>query len=184
MRSNESYMDSPKKPSLVRRGFVIALSLGLLSCFVALVVPNSMRSMRSSKSTQVLTDLRMLDAAIDRYVLENNGGVSQNNFQGSQGSTPAETISSLKLQPLPNTKGLLEQMERPPVVIMSSSKSYVLPGAVGVETLFQKEDVKRPVIMSSSKSGAVITPGTAEAWGDELSRIINRPQSPPQTPAK
>ncbi len=174
-------MDSPKKPSLVRRGFVIVLSLTLLLCFLAVVVPSQMRSMKSTKSTQILNDLRMLDAAIDRYVLENERGASLSSSPESHESVPAETVDSLKLAPSLDAKGILEQ---PRVIIMSSSKSYVLPGALGVESLLKKEGDKPQAIMPSSKSGTVVAPGTMQALGDELSRIINRPQSPPQLPAK
>ena len=184
MRSDEGAMDSPKKPSLVRRGFVIVLALTLLLCFLAVVIPNQMRSMKSTKSTQILSDLRMLDAAIDRYVMEDGGGASLSSSPELHESGPAETVDSLKLAPSLDAKGILEQMEQPPVIIMSSSKSYVLPGALGVESLLKKEGDKPQAIMPSSKSGPVVAPGTVQALGDELSRIINRPQSPPQPPAK
>ena len=177
-------MDSPKKPSLVRRGFVITLSLTLLLCFLAVVIPNQMRSMKSTKSTQILSDLRMLDAAIDRYVLEIKGGASLGSSPESHASVRDETVDSLKLAPSLDAKGILEQMDQPPVVIMSSSKSYVLPGALGLESLLKKEGNKPQAIMPSSKSGPVVAPGTVQALSDELSRIINRPQSPPQPPAK
>ncbi len=165
-------MSSNQKPSLlVRRGFVIVLSLTLLFGFIALVVPNTTRTMKSTKSTQVLTDLRMLDAAIDRYVIES---------QKREPLSPAlaESLDSVTLKPSSDTRGVLEEMDKPRPVLAPSSKLIILPGTEAVKAIELNLN-KRPVIMSSSKSGAVITPGGVESfWGDELSRIINRQPSP------
>ena len=159
-------MSSNQNPSLVRRGFVIVLSLTLLFGFIALIVPNTMRTMKSTKSTQVLSDLRMLDAAIDQYVIEN------------QKREQAESVDSLTLKPSSDTRGVLEAMDKPLPVLAPSSKLIILPGTEAVKAIELNLN-KRPVIMSSSKSGPVVTPAGIESfWGDELSRIINR-QPPP-----
>ncbi len=158
-------MSSNQKPSLVRRGFVIVLSLTLLFGFIALVVPNTMRTMKSTKSTQVLTDLRMLDAAIDQYVIESN----------KQRSLP-ESVDSLIMKPSPDTRGILDQLDKSHLLLEPSAKGLVNEAVKAIDLLDLN---KRPVIMSSSKSGPVVTPAGIESfWGDELSRIINRQPSP------
>jgi type II secretory pathway pseudopilin PulG len=58
--------------SASRRFVAIFSSLGLLVLVLAVVVPNFLRSRKRARATQVLQDLRMIDAAIDQYVIENN----------------------------------------------------------------------------------------------------------------
>ena len=164
-------MSSNQKPSLVRRGFVIVLSLTLLFGFIALVVPKTMRTMKSTKSTQVLSDSRLLDAAIDQYVIES---------QKREPFSPAlaESVDSVTLKPSPDTRGVLEEMDKPRPVLAPSSKGIILLGTEAVKVIELNLN-KRPAIMPSSKSYQVVTPAGIESfWGDELSRIINR-QPPP-----
>jgi len=64
-------MPSNEKPPLVRRVFVIILAVFLFALFIAAsVVPNTMRSMKGTKSTQVLEDLRPFDALVNAHATE------------------------------------------------------------------------------------------------------------------
>ena len=164
-------MSSNQKPSLVRRGFVIVLSLTLLFGFIALVVPNTTRTMKGTKSTRILSDLRMLDAVIDQYVIES---------QKREPLSPAlaESVDSVTLKPSSDTRGVLEEMDKPRPVLAPSSKGIILLGTEAVKAIELNLN-KRPVIMPSSKSYQGITPAGIESlWGDELTKIINR-QPPP-----
>ena len=70
-----------QKLNTKRGGFTlveIMIVVAIIALLAAIAVPNFLRSRRRAQATQVLQDLRMIDAAIDQYAIENNksGGAS------------------------------------------------------------------------------------------------------------
>lgn len=60
------------KPS---RGFTlieIMIVVAIIALLAAIAVPNFLRARKRSQATHVLEDLRVIDAAIDQYAIENN----------------------------------------------------------------------------------------------------------------
>ena len=60
-----------------RGGFTlveIMIVVAIIALLAAIAVPNFLRSRKRSQATQVLEDLRIMDAAIDQYAIENNRG--------------------------------------------------------------------------------------------------------------
>jgi hypothetical protein len=112
-------MPSENKPPLVRRGFVIVLSLTMLVLYVAVAIPNNRRAMRGTKSTQILQDLRMLDAAVDQYVIE-----EQKRRTKDVTADPAE-LAKLRFDNRGTERGFIESTLEPEPVLMSSSKTYI-----------------------------------------------------------
>jgi prepilin-type N-terminal cleavage/methylation domain-containing protein len=58
-----------------RGGFTlveIMIVVAIIALLAAIAVPNFLRSRKRAQATQVLQDLRMIDAAIDQYAIENN----------------------------------------------------------------------------------------------------------------
>ena len=58
-----------------RAGFTlveIMIVVAIISVLAAIAVPGFMRARKRAQATKVLTDLRMIDAAVDQYALENN----------------------------------------------------------------------------------------------------------------
>jgi prepilin-type N-terminal cleavage/methylation domain-containing protein len=72
-----------QKLNTKRGGFTlveIMIVVAIIALLAAIAVPNFLRSRRRAQATQVLQDLRMIDAAIDQYAIENNksGGSAVN----------------------------------------------------------------------------------------------------------
>ena len=64
-----------------RGGFTlveIMIVVAIIALLASIAVPNFLRSRKRSQATQVLEDLRLIDAAVDQYAIENNkaGGTS------------------------------------------------------------------------------------------------------------
>ena len=58
-----------------RGGFTlveIMIVVAIIALLAAIAVPNFLRSRKRSQATAVLEDLRMIDAAVDLYAIENN----------------------------------------------------------------------------------------------------------------
>ena len=58
-----------------RGGFTlveIMIVVAIIALLAAIAVPNFLRARKRSQATRVLEDLRMIDAAIDQYAIENN----------------------------------------------------------------------------------------------------------------
>ena len=186
-------MPSEKKPPLVRRGFVIVLSLTMLVLYIAVAIPNHRRSMRGTKSTQILQDLRMLDAAVDQYVLE------ERNRRDQSLSIPSEDLAKLQFNSASAERGIIESTGEPKAVLMSSSKSSILPGADVIEMLrhspvfgplhklraqgwqpsSEHNSTPRVTVAPSSKTFiSIIPPQTIQqVWeSDFLTEILNKRQ--------
>jgi prepilin-type N-terminal cleavage/methylation domain-containing protein len=52
----------------------IMIVVAIIALLAAIAVPNFLRSRKRSQATQILQDLRILDAAIDQYCIEYNKG--------------------------------------------------------------------------------------------------------------
>jgi prepilin-type N-terminal cleavage/methylation domain-containing protein len=50
----------------------IMIVLAIIALLASIAVPNFLRSRKRSQATQVLEDLRMIDAAVDQFAIENN----------------------------------------------------------------------------------------------------------------
>ena len=64
-----------QKLNTKRGGFTlveIMIVVAIIALLASIAVPNFLRSRRRAQATQVLQDLRMIDAAIDQYAIENN----------------------------------------------------------------------------------------------------------------
>ena len=64
-----------QKLNTKRGGFTlveIMIVVAIIALLAAIAVPNFLRSRKRSQATQVLEDLRQIDAAIDQYTIENN----------------------------------------------------------------------------------------------------------------
>jgi len=64
-----------KKLNTKRGGFTlveIMIVVAIIALLAAIAVPNFLRSRKRSQATQVLEDLRIVDAAVDQYAIENN----------------------------------------------------------------------------------------------------------------
>jgi prepilin-type N-terminal cleavage/methylation domain-containing protein len=58
-----------------RAGFTlveIMIVVAIIALLASIAVPNFLRSRKRSQATQVLEDLRLIDAAVDQYAIENN----------------------------------------------------------------------------------------------------------------
>jgi len=58
-----------------RGGFTlveIMIVVAIIALLAAIALPNFMRARKRSQATQILADLRMLDAAMDQYFIEND----------------------------------------------------------------------------------------------------------------
>ncbi len=190
-------MPSNSKPPLVRRGFVIVLSLTLLSGYVGFTAMQRVRRpIRSTKSTQVLQDLRMIDAAIDQYAIEyNKSGGSTATWEdvqiylktGTRLESPEQAIRGITEQdsnpnaanslvplltfhPAPEVGGVVGITYRPNPVLASGSKSSIVLSQDDMRAIQRSELFQRitnPQVMPSTKSGTVFMPG----------RIIAEPES-------
>ena len=70
-----------QKLNTKRGGFTlveIMIVVAIIALLASIAVPNFLRSRKRAQATQVLQDLRMIDAAIDQYAIENNkaGGIN------------------------------------------------------------------------------------------------------------
>jgi prepilin-type N-terminal cleavage/methylation domain-containing protein len=64
-----------KKLQTKRAGFTlveIMIVVAIIALLAAIAVPGFVRSRKRSQAAKVINDLRMIDAAIDQYALENN----------------------------------------------------------------------------------------------------------------
>jgi prepilin-type N-terminal cleavage/methylation domain-containing protein len=64
-----------RKLNTKRGGFTlveIMIVVAIIALLAAIAVPNFLRSRKRSQATQVLEDLRIMDAAVDQYAIENN----------------------------------------------------------------------------------------------------------------
>jgi prepilin-type N-terminal cleavage/methylation domain-containing protein len=50
----------------------IMIVVAIIALLAAIAVPNFLRSRKRAQATQVLQDLRMIDAAVDQYAIEHN----------------------------------------------------------------------------------------------------------------
>ncbi len=60
-----------------RAGFTlveIMIVVAIIALLAAIAVPNFLRARKRSQATRILDDLRVIDAAIDQYAIENNKG--------------------------------------------------------------------------------------------------------------
>jgi len=58
-----------------RGGFTlveIMIVVAIIALLAAIAVPNFLRARKRSQATRILEDLRIIDAAIDQYAIENN----------------------------------------------------------------------------------------------------------------
>src|SRR5829696_10581869 len=63
-----------------RGGFTlveIMIVVAIIALLASIAVPNFLRSRKRSQATQVLEDLRLIDAAVDQYAIENNKKVGE-----------------------------------------------------------------------------------------------------------
>jgi prepilin-type N-terminal cleavage/methylation domain-containing protein len=73
------YLSSP------RRGFTlveIMIVVAIIALLASIAVPNFLRARKRAQATRILSDLRVLDSAVDEYAIENNK---------TSGCTPAFT---------------------------------------------------------------------------------------------
>ena len=64
-----------QKLNTKRGGFTlveIMIVVAIIALLAAIAVPNFLRSRKRSQATQILEDLRQIDAGIDQYAIENN----------------------------------------------------------------------------------------------------------------
>jgi prepilin-type N-terminal cleavage/methylation domain-containing protein len=64
-----------RKLNTKKAGFTlveIMIVVAIIALLAAIAVPNFLRSRKRSQATQILEDLRILDAAVDQYAIENN----------------------------------------------------------------------------------------------------------------
>ena len=64
-----------QKLTTKRGGFTlveIMIVVAIIALLASIAVPNFLRSRKRSQATQVLEDLRLIDAAVDQYAIENN----------------------------------------------------------------------------------------------------------------
>lgn len=64
-----------RKLNTKRGGFTlveIMIVVAIIALLAAIAVPNFLRSRKRSQATQVLSDLRIIDAAVDQYAIEFN----------------------------------------------------------------------------------------------------------------
>ena len=64
-----------KKPTSRHRGFTlveIMIVVAIIALLAAIAVPNFLRSRKRSQATQILEDLRQIDAGLDQYAIEYN----------------------------------------------------------------------------------------------------------------
>ena len=64
-----------QKLNTKRGGFTlveIMIVVAIIALLAAIAVPNFLRSRKRAQATQVLQDLRMIDAAVDQYAIEFN----------------------------------------------------------------------------------------------------------------
>jgi prepilin-type N-terminal cleavage/methylation domain-containing protein len=52
----------------------IMIVVAIIALLAAIAVPNFLRARKRSQATRILEDLRILDAAVDQYAIENNKG--------------------------------------------------------------------------------------------------------------
>ena len=52
----------------------IMIVVAIIALLAAIAVPNFLRARKRSQATRILEDLRLIDAAIDQYAIENNKG--------------------------------------------------------------------------------------------------------------
>jgi prepilin-type N-terminal cleavage/methylation domain-containing protein len=50
----------------------IMIVVAIIALLAAIAVPNFLRARKRSQATRILEDLRMLDAALDQYAIDNN----------------------------------------------------------------------------------------------------------------
>jgi prepilin-type N-terminal cleavage/methylation domain-containing protein len=63
-----------KKQSVRRSGFTlveIMIVVAIIALLAAIAVPGFLRARKRSQASKILNDLRMIDAAIDQYAIEN-----------------------------------------------------------------------------------------------------------------
>ena len=66
-----------RKLNDMRGGFTlveIMIVVAIIALLASIAVPNFLRSRKRSQATQVLQDLRVIDAAVDLYAIETNKG--------------------------------------------------------------------------------------------------------------
>ena len=64
-----------KKLNNRRGGFTlveIMIVVAIIALLAAIAVPGFLRARKRSQATRILNDLRMIDAAVDQYAIENN----------------------------------------------------------------------------------------------------------------
>ncbi len=64
-----------RKLNTKRGGFTlveIMIVVAIIALLASIAVPNFLRSRKRSQATQVLEDLRIIDAAVDQYAIEHN----------------------------------------------------------------------------------------------------------------
>ncbi len=64
-----------RKLNTLRAGFTlveIMIVVAIIALLAAIAVPNFLRSRKRSQATKILEDLRIIDAAVDQYAIENN----------------------------------------------------------------------------------------------------------------
>src|SRR5688572_28570787 len=64
-----------QKLNTKRGGFTlveIVIVVAIIALLASIAVPNFLRSRKRSQATQVLEDLRLIDAAVDQYAIESN----------------------------------------------------------------------------------------------------------------
>ena len=69
-----------QKLNTKRGGFTlveIMIVVAIIALLASIAVPNFLRSRKRSQATQVLEDLRLIDAAVDQYAIENNKKVGE-----------------------------------------------------------------------------------------------------------
>jgi prepilin-type N-terminal cleavage/methylation domain-containing protein len=74
---NRNHHTMLRKLNTKREGFTlveIMIVVAIIALLAAIAVPNFLRSRKRSQATQILEDLRILDAAIDQYAIEYNRG--------------------------------------------------------------------------------------------------------------
>ena len=110
----------------------IMIVVAIIALLAAIAVPNFLRSRKRSQATQVLEDLRILDAAVDQYCIENNKSSGNPVFADLQAyvKTGTRLYTSGGLDILGNTFGTFT-VEQPPKVSAAtfSALSDVAPAS-------------------------------------------------------
>ena len=73
--SNAAKNKTMNTPPLSQKGFTlveIMIVVAIIALLAAIAVPGFLRARKRSQASRILTDLRLIDSALDQYAIENN----------------------------------------------------------------------------------------------------------------